>query len=163
MICNNKKQLLLLRHAQAENIDALKIDADRPLTKTGKKNAFNIGKYLQKEVDQIDKVICSPTKRTKQTLENLNINCKNSEFIPSIYGSQTNTLFKLIQSQKKSIMTLLLIGHNPSVTQLTSFFYGKYISEIPTCGLIKIEFNVKSWVDISDKTKTSFKYHYPKN
>ena len=69
MICNNKKQLLLLRHAQAENIDALKIDADRPLTKTGGKNAFNLGMYLQKEIDQIDKVICSPAKRTKQTLE----------------------------------------------------------------------------------------------
>ena len=83
-----------------KNIDALKIDADRPLTNTGEKNAFNVGKYLQKEVDQIDKVICSPAKRTKQTLENLNINYKDSEFIPSIYGSQTNTLFKLIQSQK---------------------------------------------------------------
>ena len=163
MICNNKKQLFLLRHAQAENIDALKIDADRHLTKTGEKNAFNIGKYLKKEVEQIDKILCSPAKRTKQTLENLNMNYKNSEFIPSIYGSQTNTLFKLIQSQKKSIMNLLLIGHNPSITQLASFFYGKYISEIPTCGLIKIEFNVKSWVDISDKTKTLFKYHYPKN
>ena len=55
MICNNKKQLFLLRHAQAENIDPLKIDADRHLTKTGEKNAFNIGKYLKKEVDQIDK------------------------------------------------------------------------------------------------------------
>ena len=60
-------------------------------------------------------------------------------------------------------MNLLLIGHNRSITQLASFIYGKYISEIPTSGLIKIEFNVKSWVDISDKTKKSFKYHYPKN
>ena len=62
MICNNKKKLLLLRHAQAENIDALKIDADRPLTNTGGK-CFQCGKYLQKEVDQIDEVISDPAKR----------------------------------------------------------------------------------------------------
>ena len=137
MICNDKKQLYLLRHAQAENIDASKIDADRHLTKTGEKNAFNIGKYLQKEVDQIDKILCSPAKRTKQTLENLNVNYKNSEFIPSIYGSQTNTLFKLIQSQKKSIMNLLLIGHNPSITQLASFFMENILVKFLLVGLLK--------------------------
>ena len=61
------RQLILLRHAHAESAGAGEDDAGRPLSATGREEAQAAGKWLREHGIHPDRVLCSPTTRTRQT------------------------------------------------------------------------------------------------
>jgi phosphohistidine phosphatase len=56
----------------------------------------------------------------------------------------------------------MLFGHNPEITDLVNFFSSYYIPNVPTCGIVEIEFPVERWDDIDQAEPTSFDFDYPK-
>ena len=63
------KRLILVRHAKAE-YGAIQ-DAERSLTKTGQRQALQLGLELAQRLDRLDLMIISPAKRAQQTAEPL--------------------------------------------------------------------------------------------
>ena len=63
------KKIFFLRHAKSSWSDFSLKDFDRPLSTRGIQDAELMGNYFQTKKINLDVVISSPSKRTKETLD----------------------------------------------------------------------------------------------
>ncbi|MDX4025582.1 histidine phosphatase family protein [Aliarcobacter skirrowii] len=159
------RELILIRHAKSDWSNPLLDDFERPLNKRGEKNAPFMAKILKKEIQKPDLIISSPSFRTKLTLEYF---LKEFEykgeviFEKSIYEAPFENLLKVIKNIDDKYKTIFLIGHNPGLNDLANFLLGSFEDNIPTSGVLKIDFDTNSWKNISkDNSKLIF-FKYPK-
>jgi phosphohistidine phosphatase len=157
------KQLLLMRHAKSDWNFQLP-DKDRPLSERGVNDAPQMGKFIYLNQLVPDKIICSTSRRTRETLKLMSFPGILTEFSEIIYDNQPDRIHDLIASENSNINRLMIIGHNPSMEEmvhrfiLNSFNYPKY----STSGLSLIEFSFNQWSDIiTEKGKLVF-YTSPK-
>ncbi|WP_152633360.1 SixA phosphatase family protein [Aliarcobacter butzleri] len=159
------KKLVLIRHAKSDWSNPFLDDYLRPLNKRGKKNAPLMAKLLKEKNIRPDLIISSPSIRTKQTLEyfikklNYNDEVKLEE---SIYEAPYENLLKVIKDIPNIHKILFLIGHNPGLCDLTNFLVDKSFENVPTCGIVEIDFDVKNWKDISKENSNLISFEYPK-
>src|SRR5574344_281420 len=159
------KELILIRHAKSSWKDSSLKDFDRPLNKRGEKNAPKMAKILRKLVKTPDLIISSPSKRTKQTLNYFvdEFNYKNKIiFEDSIYEAPYSNILKIIQNINKKYNIVFLICHNPGLNDLVDFLLENFDENIPTIGLVKINFNVNSWDKIEKNSGNLEFFKYPK-
>ena len=159
------KELILIRHAKSSWSNPLLEDFERPLNKRGAKNAPFMAKILkQKEVNP-DLIISSPSKRTKDTLDFFikEFDYKGEIiFEESIYEAPYINILKVIKNIDDKHKTIFLFGHNPGFNDLTDFLLGRFEDNIPTCGVLKIDFDTNYWKNISkDNSKLIF-FNFPK-
>ena len=145
-----KKQLLLLRHAKAEGISASKDDIDRILLPSGQDHASQIGNYIQNTIGTPDQILCSPAQRAQETMKKLGLSPTKIKIEPTLYGAYGSTLLQRIEEQSNTITTILLIAHNPSISQLASRLAGTFLGDLPTCGLVHLEINATCWTEVSE-------------
>ena len=112
------KRLILIRHGDAPR--SPNHDLERSLSLIGEKQAATSGGYLKSY--KIDKVLCSPTKRTIQTLQLLQgpagIIDDIVEFVDDIYINTVDVLLSLVAAIEHVEETILVVGHNPSLLDL---------------------------------------------
>ena len=159
------KELILIRHAKSSWSNPLLEDFERPLNKRGAKNAPFMAKVLkQKEVNP-DLIISSPSKRTKDTLDFFikEFDYKGEIiFEESIYEAPYINILKVIKNIDDKHKTIFLFGHNPGFNDLADFLLGRFEENIPTCGVLKIDFDTNYWKNISkDNSKLIF-FNFPK-
>ena len=63
----DKRNLIIIRHAQAELVSNSGLDFDRPLTSRGEEHAILMARRAMSYELKIDQLICSPALRTKMT------------------------------------------------------------------------------------------------
>ena len=118
-------QLIIMRHAKSDWSEEDRSDFDRPLTTRGEKAAKLMSKWLKQKQYRIDRIICSPALRAKQTCQlvtkKLGIPQKNVLWEPGIYEASLNNLRSLVNQHSEGIHTLLIIGHNPGLDQLLCY------------------------------------------
>lgn len=143
------KSIYLLRHAKSSWKDADLSDIDRPLNKKGKSDAPMMGKYFSKKHIQPQLIISSPAKRAFKTAcliaSELGYEEKNIHINMELYGANVDELLVLIQKLEASLDRVMLVGHNPAFTLAVPFFTGESIENLPTCGLVRIDFETKRW------------------
>ena len=159
------KSLVLIRHAKSSWSNPLLDDFDRPLNKRGIKNAPFMAKMLRKKELKPDLIISSPSKRTKDTLDFFikEFDYKGEIiFEESIYEAPYINILKVIKNIDDKHKTIFLFGHNPGLNDLTGFLLGEFKENIPTSGVLKIDFDTNYWKNISkDNSKLIF-FNFPK-
>ncbi|MCE2993428.1 MAG: SixA phosphatase family protein [Alphaproteobacteria bacterium] len=118
------KHVFLQRHTEATDANGIK-DFDRPLSTFGKKQAQHIASLLNHNSIKTQKILCSPSIRTKQTLEIIStaLNCTvDIEFKDSLYSASTEDLNNIIKAQDDFINSMMIIGHNPTITSINMEF-----------------------------------------
>ena len=119
------RQLILLRHAHAESAGAGEDDAGRPLSDTGRTEARDAGKWLREHGIGLDRVLCSPSTRTRETWATVEAELKSGlavQFEPSIYEATPGALIALADAHRDA-PRLLLVGHNPGLEQLLALLH----------------------------------------
>jgi phosphohistidine phosphatase len=158
------KKLYLVRHAKSSWEDITLDDIDRPLNKRGETDAPFMGKLLDKKNITADIIISSPSKRTKQTVKSINQQFPSPLKIiydENIYETTLDGLENVIKNIDNKYESVYLFGHNPSLNS----FVEKYINmdeNIPTCGVVGIEFDCDNWNTISPKKSKILFFEYPK-
>jgi len=140
------KQLYLLRHAKSSWDDIELDDFDRPLNGRGKKAAPLMGKVIREKKLKPELIVCSPSKRTKQTLKLVleASDLKSTvEFDNRVYEASAEELLTVLQEQKK-VDAILLIGHNPGMENLLTSLTGEH-EHFPTAALAAIDLNIEKW------------------
>ncbi len=150
--------LALLRHAKS-SWDATDIDDfDRPLNDRGRSAAPVMGEAL-KELNFVpDIVLCSPAKRTRETLSLITSAVKAAEvtFDEQLYLTSQEMLYGRLKSTPVGRKRVLMIGHNPGMHGLALFLTGtgdvKSISRLedkfPTASLAVFTFPQTAWQDL---------------
>ena len=111
-------RLLLLRHAKSSWGDPGLPDAERPLSPRGRRNAAAMAKTIDAEGLTPDKVLCSPARRTRETLAALLPYLGGEGRVtiePKLYDSTPGDYLAAIGRAGGEARSLMLIGHNPTI------------------------------------------------
>ncbi|PWH82868.1 histidine phosphatase family protein [Algibacter marinivivus] len=145
------KKIILVRHAKSSwkfNV----IDHQRPLKTRGYNDAEIISKSLKGEAIIVDKLVSSDAVRAKTTAEifinNLNIDESIIEFNNDLYDFSGEKLIKVIKNIDDTTNNLMIFGHNHAITAFVNTFGTKYIDNVPTSGVVIIEFDIVNWSDL---------------
>lgn len=158
------KKLFLIRHAKSDWSNPFLNDFDRPLNKRGKNDALLMGEILKSKKIKADLVISSPALRAKNTAKVIakKTNYKNAIFYDeSIYESSLIELENIIYSIENKFNIVFLVTHNPSLNILCSKIIDFY-DNIPTCGIIEINFKLNDWSLFSKKNIEFLSFYCPK-
>ena len=152
------KTLIILRHGQAKNAGISEHDHNRTLTIQGIEEARFIGEILAERGIAPDLVLCSTATRTRETLAELQNSLVDPlivEYEPKIYNASEVELLAQIAKVTENINTLMVIGHNPGLYQLSLVLakegdkqmHNKLQMQFPTCALVVINFE-GNWQNI---------------
>ena len=146
------KKLLIVRHSKSSWSDPYLSDFDRPLNKRGNRDGKLMAEFLLKRINNIDKLISSSSKRTRETSEffKKKINIKVENYTDKLYHASYDDIIDLLNQVKDDVRSLILIGHNPGLTQLVNFFTEVNLYNLPTTGIVVINFMIDKWKNIKD-------------
>ena len=158
------KTLYLVRHAKSSWTFDLP-DHDRPVGKRGRKDVMKMGQYLSKHQPPPEIIISSSASRAFYTAlylcDFLGVEEDKILLSQQLFHASRDQILDVI-SQAPTCNILAVFGHNPGITSISNHLSGAYIDNIPTCGIVGIEFDVSSWSEIrSAKGQVTFTY-FPK-
>lgn len=113
--------LYLLRHAKSSWSKPGLDDFDRPLNPRGKATRDFLVDWFADNGIRPDLVICSPAKRTRQTLKPIKALWDPRPeivFEASVYEAELATLKNTLRHASSDHRSILLVGHNPGLQQL---------------------------------------------
>jgi phosphohistidine phosphatase len=148
------KTLYLLRHAKSSWDDPGLPDFDRPLAKRGRRACAALAEHLEHEAIAPAMVLCSPSRRTRDTLAGI------LDAIPAesrierpdeLYGAGAGAILALVNELPDAADSAMLIGHNPGIQAAAAELAaeGEELNTLrikyPTAALATIEFPVERW------------------
>jgi len=130
-------ELLLLRHAKAADGPR---DALRALAERGCRDAPRIGRWLEQHDLVPDRVLCSPAVRTRQTAALVLAECGDAAPTPRpddrLYLPSVTTLFEVLLDLGAGARRLLVVGHNPGLSDLVEVLCGTEVPADPDTGVV---------------------------
>ncbi len=149
------KTLILLRHAKASWSDGADSDFERSLKPKGWRQIDKMSAHLQKEGVCPERVFCSPSRRTRETLgpflESWGLTQDAVVFDDGLYLANEVALLEHIHALQDDLNRVLFLGHNPGLTDLANRLTSRevYIKNLRPCGVVILEFAVESWQDVA--------------
>ncbi|WP_207427270.1 histidine phosphatase family protein [Pedobacter sp. SYSU D00535] len=161
------KQILLVRHAKSDWENPQQPDFERPLNKRGQANAPEMAKRLLKKHLIPQHLVSSPAVRAittaKYFADILGFSEKEIQREQKIYEASASDLLEVLNKLDNKHDFVALFGHNPGLTTLAVSLSDSDIYNIPTCGMLLIEFPFDDWSLISYGTGVKKMYDFPKN
>lgn len=158
------KKLILVRHGKSSWEDDLP-DEDRPLKKRAYEDAALVLKAFRSHLPESLEIWSSPAKRALTTArlfqEGLNISENHFTIKEDLYTFNVNKLLKVISRCDDSVENLMVFGHNPAMTQLVNTLGNHFFDNVPTTGLLILDFEANSWRTLKNG-KTNL-YLFPKH
>ncbi len=114
------RKLILLRHAKSA-WPAVP-DHERPLAARGQRDAPIIGRWLRDAGHMPDQVLCSTARRARETYDLVRHGLQATPavtFDDRIYGASGAQLAELVRDTASGTRTLMLVGHDPAIPDLT--------------------------------------------
>jgi len=157
------KTLYFVRHAKSgkDNFDIT--DFDRPLNDRGYQDAHLVGDWLHRKDLRIDVLVTSPAIRAITTAlifcNRLHYPAEQLLLRQSLYDSTMKQYLGCIAEVKKGD-SLMLFGHNETISETVQKLYADRIDDMKTCAVVALKFEIQSWSDIqSSKGKLVFHIH----
>ena len=110
------RTLLLLRHAKSD-YPAGVADHERPLAPRGEREAGLAGDWLRAHAPAVDAVLCSTATRTRETLARTRIDAPVN-YVDRLYDATPGAVIEEINRVDPDVETLLVIGHEPTMSSL---------------------------------------------
>ncbi len=158
------KNLILLRHAKSSWKNPTLSDFDRPLNKQGIKNAPAMAELLQQKNIPIHLILSSSAKRTSETTKTFVkvLDYKNEIFIlDDLYLASSRTILNKIHLVEEVYESILVVCHNPGITDVANYIGDIPIDNIPTTGFVGFSFDDK-WKNLRENCCKVLFFEYPK-
>jgi len=159
------KTLFLIRHAKSSWEDMTLDDKDRPLNDRGKRDAPRVGKQLAKHGVKPDLILSSPATRALATAEIIAkaLDYKRGALVVDdrLYAVDADTLLDVIRQLDDRAQCVMLIGHNPELTELANRLSSE-VTQLPTCAVAEFTFDSNSWKRIGKDKPAKVALEYPK-
>jgi len=148
------RRLYLLRHGKSSWDEPGLADRERPLAARGRKASKLIAGHLRDEGIAPDLVLCSPSKRTRQTLDRLALDAAQVRFEDELYAATGGELLAVLNGIGDDVGSAMLIGHNPGIQDLalqlagSGSEIGTMRGKFPTAALATVAFEGR-WGDLA--------------
>ena len=161
------KTIYLVRHAKSSWRDFGIEDKNRPLNKRGENDAPLMGKYLKKINIKPSIIISSPAKRALTTAKIIatEIDYEKKKIIidETLYLATSEELFAFVSKFNNDLNSVMIVGHNPGITEFLIQLCNENIENMPTCSVACIEFPTDNWNNINNQNGNLKFFEYPKN
>ncbi|MEE9438592.1 MAG: histidine phosphatase family protein [Saprospiraceae bacterium] len=167
-----KKRIFISRHAKSSWDDLSVSDIDRVLNSRGNRDAPKMATMCASKKYVPDCILSSNAIRAQSTASIFaNEFYGDSEMIelhPELYLAPSETYLEVCYELDEDIQSVMIFGHNPGITVLANDIENKlgkkhrFITNVPTCGIIVIESKAKTWQDIDLSNCKLVDFLYPK-
>jgi phosphohistidine phosphatase len=152
-------RLLIFRHAKADKGVPGTRDRDRPLNPRGHQDAARMGAYMAHHAMLPDRVLVSPSRRTRETWDSLADAFSNDipvECEDRLYDATPQAIIRVIRDTEGGARSLLVVGHNPGLQEAARMLIAsgdvgarERLNEgLPTSGLAVIDFAGDDWAKL---------------
>jgi phosphohistidine phosphatase len=161
------KKMYLIRHAKSSWNYEFLTDFDRPLDQEGHENARQMSIFFSEKVEKVDLIISSTAQRAITTAsyfaDALKIDDSKIQKEISLYHTTPEEILDLVQHLDENINTICIFGHNPTLSDFAQILMNEKVlfHEIPTCGMVEINFNGATWKNINFESMVLENYFFP--
>lgn len=160
------RRLTLLRHAKSSHNAHTMSDRERPLNRRGERDAPLMARRLMTRGGRPSLILTSPAVRARQTSRLLAQTIGYPvEFIQTeteLYLADPEAILDIVASQDNSFTEIVVVGHNPGITELANRLGQTQITNVPTCGMVELESDIQSWDDFGRADCTLIDFDYPR-
>lgn len=147
------KKLILVRHGKSA-WDFNVSDKDRPLQERGINDAYLVVAKLVKKNIAIDAIYTSPANRALHTAtifsRELNFPFASLNITNELYDFSGESVIPFVKSLDNKLNVVLIFGHNHAFTYIANAYGSTSIVNVPTAGLVELNFNTKDWNSIKE-------------
>ncbi len=158
------KKIVLIRHAKSSWKDTSLSDFDRPLNNRGLMNAPFMAAQIKKRRITPDLILSSSAKRTSKTAKIFAVTLEYTNeiiFLDSLYLASSSTILQMIRKLDEIYKNVLIVCHNPGITDLANYLCKNYFDNIPTTGIVGFSFK-EEWRKIETNNCSLLFFEYPK-
>jgi len=160
------KRLYLLRHAKSSWDDDSLSDVERPLNKRGQRDAPMMGKRLRARGFVPNSIVSSGAVRAETTARavahEIGYPLARIRREDALYLAGPATLLEIVRRADDKLGSLMLVGHNPGLTDFANSLTDVHVDNVPTCGLYCADFAIARWRDLEPGGGTFIRFEYPK-
>lgn len=160
------KILTIVRHAKSSWSDTTLGDRKRPLNKRGRHDAPVMGRRIADHGIRPSLIISSPAERAWTTAKTIAAELSYPlEFLQredSLYLASLDDFLDTLVAQDGEFNSIMLVGHNPGMTDFANFLSPGLTNNLPTAGVVSVEIDQDHW-NLYERPKTRLLVHdYPK-
>jgi phosphohistidine phosphatase len=160
------KTLFRMRHAKSSWGEPGMDDFDRPLLEKGKKRTRTIIHNLEKRKALPEFIITSPAIRALETAKiiahHYSIPPENFRVDKQVYTADDLNASDIFFDIPNHVNSLMVVGHNPSITNFANRFIPKPVDPLPTSSVVCIKSEIGEWNDICQNISAVKFILYPK-
>ena len=160
------KTLYIVRHAKSSWKHDNLTDFERPLNKRGHGDAPMMGRILAERGTTIGLLRSSPANLALTTArmlaQELDFPLDSIETDEGMYGASHRQLFETVRSFPDEVAQAMIVGHNPGSQLFAEYLTDFPESNLPTCGIVCIDFECDQWETIQPGSGTLRFYEYPR-
>lgn len=149
------KTLILVRHGKSA-WDYQVGDKDRVLKERGINDAHLVAKNYLGKAPSIDAVYSSPANRALHTsmifLRTMDIPFSKFSVTEALYDFSGESLGTFVHQLDNSHDQVMVFGHNNAFTYVANSLGNVYIDNVPTAGLVQLQFDTNDWNKITKGT-----------
>ena len=82
---------------------------------------------------------------------------------PDLYFCGTSMYLQAASLTDDSYASVMLVGHNPTITDFANEMANAGIVNVPTCGLVELALPIGRWSEIRRGNAALVKFDFPKN
>jgi phosphohistidine phosphatase len=158
------KTIYVLRHGKAKDGSLFGSDKDRKLNNTGKEQVQAVAKkFFEKQKTKMDCIITSDATRTEMTTNIVatEIGCNNIVTAPTLYNAPMEVYYKVITQQPDAYNSILIVAHNPGITNFVNSLNIIKLDNMPTSCLVGFTSDCTSWLNFIDANNAFLYIDYP--
>ena len=143
------KTLTIVRHAKSSWKHMSLRDRDRPLNKRGKRDAPEMGRRIDEAGIRPSLILSSPAARAWKTAkaiaEAINYPREFLQKEEDLYLASLDEILDVIVAQDNGFNNLMVVGHNPGLTDVANFLVPGLTNNLPTAGVVSVQIDQDNW------------------
>jgi phosphohistidine phosphatase len=161
------KTLTILRHLKSSWKDKNLPDIERPLNRRGKEDAPVMATRIREAGIRPSLILSSPAHRAWTTAKIIAREIAYpTEFLQreaELYLADVDTLLEVLERQDNKFNSIMIVGHNPGLTEFANYLLPNLTDNIPTGGVVSLNIETDDW-NLRDRAPAELLvFDYPKN
>ncbi len=160
------KTLYIVRHAKSSWEQPSIGDHERPVLEKGVKRTKMVAKFLIEKKTRPDLIVSSDARRAYQTAvilaKKLGYPTEKISLSKMMYHAASQDVADIFYEIPENVNSLMLVGHNPTMTDFANQFLIEKTDWLPTSGVVSVSFDAAEWNKIFEVKPVVNFVVYPK-
>ncbi len=146
------KRLTLIRHGKSSWASLTQDDFVRPLNSRGLRDCTRMPGVISASIARPQRLLSSTALRAKMTSEAIaegyGLSLEEITYLPALYLASQKILLQCLREQDNALDHLMLVGHNPGLTEIYNYLCPEQADDLPTFAVVDLHLQTASWEEI---------------